>query len=115
MDKKADEYNPREDPRVKYSDDGRSATVELDQAVPTGKDGKGEPVMEVTVRKPSIGDMEAGDKSDGNVGSSVLIMASVTGLPAATIRKMDFDDFQRLSNVVESFGGGKGQRTGGTS
>ncbi len=106
-------YDPKTDPRVKYSDDGKSATIELDVAVSRGP--KDPELMEVTVRRPTVGDLEAADLAKGNVGGSVLVVASITGLPAKVIRGMDADDFKRVSGVVEGFGGGNDPATGAES
>jgi hypothetical protein len=101
-------YDPKKDPRVKYHDDG-SATIELDYKVVRGK---GDALMELTVKRPTMGDMEASDRAEGSVGKSILIIAAVTGEPSAVIRRLDASDFERLSAVVEGYGGGNVQETG---
>lgn len=84
---------------VTQNDDG-TTTVALRTPVPKGKD---EMVRDVTLRRPTAGDIEAADKATGNVGMSVLLIAGLSGLPVGAVRKLDVYDFGRLDKVCTGY------------
>lgn len=108
--KKIDVYD---DPNIQANDDG-TFTVLLDYPVKAGK-GEGE-VSEVTMRRPTVADMEASDNSKGDVGKVIMMIASTSELPVTVIRRMDGADFTKVSAVFNHLSGGgekKPQATGG--
>ena len=91
-----DEKDPSEK-WIQRNDDG-SVTVLLEYPVKRGKDG--DEVSEVTLRRMIVADLEASDKAEGDVKKTLMIVSSLTDLPTALLRRIDMDDFERISSVL---------------
>jgi hypothetical protein len=87
---------------IKVQEDG-STVVTLEYPF-DAKDGQ---VTEVKLRRPTVADLESADRTAGDLAKSISIIASVSGLSVASIKKMDAADFGKLSKVVEGYVGGK--------
>jgi hypothetical protein len=62
---------------------------------------------DVTIRRPSMGDLEAsdavGNKAGSEMSSAIELAARLTGMPPKAIRAMDPDDFLAIDEVIKGF------------
>lgn len=106
-----------EGPEWEQENDDGSTTILLQHPVPYKNKDK-EPLSEVTLKIPLVGDVEAGDAAKGDVGKTVLMVASLSGEPKAMIRRIHMTDFNRINTCLVKYLGGdddakKSQETGG--
>lgn len=71
---------------------------------------------EVTIRKPTMADVEAADvvqnQEKSEVAANIELTARLTGLPTKVVRAMDPDDFVDIQGQIRLFSS-KSQATGG--
>lgn len=61
---------------------------------------KKELLTEIRLRRPTGADMEAMDLAEGAQGKSLRLLASISRLPLATVKKFDASDIHRLDGIA---------------
>lgn len=74
-------------------------TVKLDY--PINVDG--EEIAQVTLRRPTFGDIELFEKEKTDLGKTVKMMTLLAGLSPEAVRKLDVEDFGRIGEAVGKF------------
>ena len=100
---------------IQKNDDG-STTVILQYAVERSNN-KGD-LTEITMNRLRVCDIEASDSAKGDIAGTILIVSSLSNVPAALIRKMDMVDYNRVAGILMAEHGSddpekKSQATGG--
>lgn len=89
--------------KIKRNDDG-SVTVFFDRPVARKN---GEMIGELTLRRPTGGDMEVFDKVPGDVAGSLSFVAALSGLPRGLVKRIDMADLRLVNAVVDEMTEGK--------
>ena len=76
-----------------------TTTIELDHTIEL----KNRTITELELHEPTMGDMEATDLAEGDVGKSIHLIARLSGLSAGVIRKMRPGDFGKCSAFLAPF------------
>ncbi len=94
------------------NDDG-TITIMFKRAVKSDND-KIADITEITLKIPTIGDVEASDNAKGDVGKTIRIIQSLSGVSTAMIRRIAMSDFANIGEALEMHMGGekKPQATG---
>jgi len=81
------------------NEDG-SITITLSAAIvgPTGQ-----PLAELSLRRPKAKDFRAMDNAKGEIGKSLALAAQLSGIPAPLLDNLDGSDFIELSEAVQGF------------
>lgn len=95
-----------EDEKVQLNDDG-STTVALDYPIEFKKGSEVQEIASVTIKRPTVGDLEASDRAQGDVGKTTVLIAAISGIPVGAVRKLDVADYKRLDDVVTGYIRGK--------
>jgi len=117
VEREFDADHEKADPKDEYiqrNEDDGSTTILFQYPVVLREKGK-DPITEITLKRPVVGDIEVSDAAKGEVKQTIMIIASLSGLPAAVIRRIDMEDFKRISDFLAETLGGEGkksQRTG---
>ena len=89
--------NENSNPYVQENEDG-STTILLRYPIER-KDGSS--LSEITLKPATVGDLEASDAAKGDVQKTVMIVASLSSVPVALIRKISMRDFRNISQQLE--------------
>lgn len=97
-----------EDEYIQKNDDG-STTILFKYPVQP-KDPKKDLIREIILKRPLVGDLESSDIAEGDVKKTIVIISSLSGLPSGVIRRIDLEDFKRVSGFLEESLGGGGKK-----
>lgn len=98
----------KKDEKVSYFNDDGTATVPLKYPVRNGKDE----ITAIDLARPTVTDLEAGDNFKGEAAKVRAMIASVSSLPGAVIKRVDLFDLNKISEVLEEMTTGKPPATG---
>lgn len=87
-----------DNPALCLNDDGTITVLFRNPIV--SKNPKIPDLTELTLRVPTIGDMEAADSTKGKIKQSVAIVSALTGVTPPIVRKIPMPDFQNVSLAV---------------
>lgn len=76
-----------------------SVTIRLDYPVTH----ENEPLAEITLRRPTIADLEASTRSRGDIAASMDMVAKLAGLPMPTVGQIDASDWMLIADVLKVF------------
>ncbi len=96
------------DSHVQKNDDG-STTILFDHPLVL-KDKSKDPITEITLKRPTVGDLESSDVAKGDVKKTLLIISSLSGLSPAILRRIDLEDFKRISTFINKALGGTDEK-----
>lgn len=59
--------------------------------------------LRLAMRRMTLGDAKMFDKTDGEIATSIAMIAHFSGLPAATVEQISIDDIDAINEAMAPF------------